>query len=129
MPKPTREPRTLSLPLDKNEDGANLVRNAMRVCTLVHTWVTYFFNTHCDSDAMRARFVVVETVERKGSSLTAHNTENRMATKAQRNRTRLHVLRDNVHRAKRDVKLGTPGAAERLKAHTATRLAYLGTGR
>ena len=52
-----------------------------------------------------------------------------MATKAQRNRTRLHVLRDNVHRAKRAVKLNLPGAAARLKAHAAARLAYAETGK
>lgn len=47
-----------------------------------------------------------------------------MTTQAQRKRTRLHVLRDNVHRAKRDVKMNVPGARERLKSHTAARLAY-----
>ena len=47
-----------------------------------------------------------------------------MAIQAQRNRARLHVLRDNVHRAKRDVKRKLPGAAERLKAHQAVRLAF-----
>jgi hypothetical protein len=47
-----------------------------------------------------------------------------MVTQAQKTRTRLHVLRDNVHRAKRSVKLRQPGAQERLKAHTAARLAY-----
>ena len=52
-----------------------------------------------------------------------------MATQAQRNRTKLHVLRDNVHRAKRDVKAKLPGAAERLKAHMAARLAYAETGK
>lgn len=52
-----------------------------------------------------------------------------MATKAQRHRIKLHILRDNVHRAKRDVKLGTPGAADRLKGHTAARLAYRETCR
>jgi hypothetical protein len=52
-----------------------------------------------------------------------------MAIQAQRNRARLHVLRDNVHRAKRDVKRGLPGAAERLKAHLANRLAYAETGK
>jgi hypothetical protein len=52
-----------------------------------------------------------------------------MAIKAQRNRARLHILRDNVHRARRDVKLRHPGAAERLKAHLAARLAYAETGR
>lgn len=50
-----------------------------------------------------------------------------MATQAQRSRTRRHVLRDNVHRAKRDVKRQLPGAKERLKAHTAARLAYAET--
>ena len=52
-----------------------------------------------------------------------------MAIQAQRNRARLHVLRDNVHRAKRDVKRGLPGAEERLKAHKAARLAYAETGK
>jgi len=50
-----------------------------------------------------------------------------MAIKAQRNRARLHVLRDNVHRAKRDVKRNLPGSAERLKMHMAARLAYAET--
>lgn len=50
-----------------------------------------------------------------------------MATQAQRNRTKLHVLRDNVHRAKRDVKAKLPGAAERLKTHTAARQAFADT--
>jgi hypothetical protein len=52
-----------------------------------------------------------------------------MAIQAQRNRARLHVLRDNVHRAKRDVKRGLPGAAERLKTHKAARLAFAETGK
>jgi hypothetical protein len=52
-----------------------------------------------------------------------------MPIKAQRNRKRLHVLRDNVRRAKRDVKRALPGAAERLKAHSAARLAYAETGK
>ena len=52
-----------------------------------------------------------------------------MAIQAQRNRARLHVLRDNVHRAKRDVKRGLPGAAERLKMHTAARQAYAASGK
>jgi len=56
-------------------------------------------------------------------------TEKLMAIQAQRKRARLHVLRDNVHRAKRDVKLGRPGAAERLKRHSAARLAYAQTGK
>jgi hypothetical protein len=52
-----------------------------------------------------------------------------MIIKAQRNRARLHVLRDNVHRAKRAVKAGLPGAKERLKAHQAARLAYAENGK
>lgn len=52
-----------------------------------------------------------------------------MAIQAQRNRARRHVLRDNVQRAKRAVKLNVPGAAERLKVHTAARLAYAATGK
>jgi hypothetical protein len=55
------------------------------------------------------------------------NGEMNMAIQAQRNRARLHVLRDNVHRARRDVKFHIPGAAERLKAHLAARLAYAET--
>jgi hypothetical protein len=52
-----------------------------------------------------------------------------MAIQAQPNRARLHVLRDNVQRAKRDVKRKLPGAAERLKAHPATRLACAENGK
>lgn len=52
-----------------------------------------------------------------------------MAIQAQRSRARKHVLRDNVHRAKRDVKRKLPGAAERLKAHIASRLAYAESGK
>ena len=48
-----------------------------------------------------------------------------MAIKAQKQRAKLHRLRDNVHRAKRDVKHAIPGAAARLKAHAAIRSAYL----
>ena len=50
-----------------------------------------------------------------------------MAIKAQKNRATLHRLRDNVHRAKRAVKRAIPGAAERLKLHLASRLAYAET--
>ena len=56
-------------------------------------------------------------------------TEKTMAIQAQRYRARLHVLRDNVQRAKRDVKRKLPGAVERLKAHRATRLAYAENGK
>ena len=52
-----------------------------------------------------------------------------MATQAQRKRTRLHVLRDNVHRAKRAVKLKHPGGAARLKAHVAAHVAYAEHGK
>jgi hypothetical protein len=52
-----------------------------------------------------------------------------MAIQAQRHRARLHVLRDNIHRARRDLKRNLPGAAERLKAHVATRLAYVESAR
>ena len=57
----------------------------------------------------------------------ASQTEMYMAIQAQRNRARRHLLRDNVHRAKRDVKHGIPGAAERLKMHTAARQAFAQT--
>jgi hypothetical protein len=50
-----------------------------------------------------------------------------MAIKAQKNRAKLHRLRDNVQRAKRAVKQAMPGAAERLKLHLANRLAYAET--
>lgn len=52
-----------------------------------------------------------------------------MAIKAKKNRAKLHRLRDNVHRAKRDLKHGLLGAAERLKMHSAARLAYAETGK
>ena len=55
--------------------------------------------------------------------------EKAMSIQAQRNRARLHVLRDNVHRARRDVKRRLVGAAERLKMHLAARLAYAETGK
>jgi hypothetical protein len=50
-----------------------------------------------------------------------------MAIKAQKTRAKLHRLRDNVHRAKRDVKRGLPGAEARLKAHAAVRQAFAQT--
>lgn len=52
-----------------------------------------------------------------------------MPIKAQRNRATLHRLRDNVQRARRALKLSTPGAAERLKMHLARRLAFAETGK
>jgi hypothetical protein len=43
---------------------------------------------------------------------------------AHKHRTRLHVLRDRVRRAKRDVKRRLAGAKERLVAHSAKREQY-----
>jgi hypothetical protein len=52
-----------------------------------------------------------------------------MATQAQRNRTKLHILRDRVRSAKRAVKANLPGAADRQRGHKAARLSYAETGR
>jgi hypothetical protein len=38
--------------------------------------------------------------------------------------TRLHILRDRVKRALRDLKRGVAGASERVDAHRAARAAY-----
>jgi hypothetical protein len=46
------------------------------------------------------------------------------AIAAHKHRTRLHVLRDRVQRALRDLKRRLPGAAERVAAHRAKRAAY-----
>jgi hypothetical protein len=43
---------------------------------------------------------------------------------AHKHRTRLHVLRDRVRRAKRAVKRRMAGAKERLATHTALRAQY-----
>jgi hypothetical protein len=43
---------------------------------------------------------------------------------AHKHRTRLHVLRDRVQRAERDVKRGLAGAKERLAAHRTKREEY-----
>jgi hypothetical protein len=43
---------------------------------------------------------------------------------AHKHRTRLHVLRDRVQRAERDVKRGVVGAKERLTAHRTVRAQY-----
>ncbi len=43
---------------------------------------------------------------------------------AHKHRTRLHVLRDRLKRALRDVKRKLPGAAERVVLHRAKREAY-----
>lgn len=43
---------------------------------------------------------------------------------AHKHRTRLHVLRDRLKRATRDVKRGVPGAKERVAAHAAKRVDY-----
>lgn len=46
------------------------------------------------------------------------------AIAAHQHRATLHVLRDRMKRAKRDLKLGRPGAQQRLAAHAAKRAAY-----
>jgi hypothetical protein len=46
------------------------------------------------------------------------------ATNASRHRGRLHVLRDRLRRAVRDVKRGVAGAKERVATHTAKRAKY-----
>ena len=46
------------------------------------------------------------------------------ATNASRHRARLHVLRDRLKHAERDVKRGVAGAKERVAAHTAKRAKY-----
>jgi hypothetical protein len=46
------------------------------------------------------------------------------AIAAHKHRTMLHILRDRVQHAERDVKRGVTGAAERLAAHRAKRAAY-----
>jgi hypothetical protein len=43
---------------------------------------------------------------------------------AHKHRTRLHVLRDRVRRAKRAVKRRMVGASERLATHSAVRAQY-----
>jgi hypothetical protein len=46
------------------------------------------------------------------------------ATRNSRHRGRLHVLRDRLKRAERDVKRGVAGAKERVAAHSAKRMQY-----
>lgn len=46
------------------------------------------------------------------------------ATRASRRRGRLHVLRDRLNRALRDLKRGVPGAGERVVTHSAKRAEY-----
>jgi hypothetical protein len=46
------------------------------------------------------------------------------ATSNSRHRGRLHVLRDRLKRAERDVKRGVAGAKERVVAHAAKRAQY-----
>jgi hypothetical protein len=46
------------------------------------------------------------------------------ATANSRHRARLHVLRDRLKRAERDVKHGVVGAKERVAAHTEKRAQY-----
>lgn len=46
------------------------------------------------------------------------------ATTASRHRGRLHVLRDRLQRALRDMKRGVVGAQERVVAHSTKRAQY-----
>jgi hypothetical protein len=46
------------------------------------------------------------------------------ATRNSRHRGRLHVLRDRLNRALRDMKRGVAGAQERVLAHSAKRAEY-----
>ena len=46
------------------------------------------------------------------------------ATNASRHRARLHILRDRLQRAERDLKRGIAGAKERVAAHSAKRAKY-----
>jgi hypothetical protein len=46
------------------------------------------------------------------------------ATSASRHRTRLHVLRDRLEHALRDMKRGVVGAQERVLAHSTKRAQY-----
>jgi hypothetical protein len=46
------------------------------------------------------------------------------AIAAHKHRTRLHILRDRVQHAERDVKHGKAGAEARLVIHRAARAAY-----
>lgn len=57
-----------------------------------------------------------------GSSPSKDVLANRIT--AHKHTTRLHVLRDRVKRALRDLKHGRAGAAERVASHKAARAAY-----
>ena len=46
------------------------------------------------------------------------------ATRGSRHRGRLHVLRDRLQHALRDLKRGVAGAGERVVAHSAKRAQY-----
>jgi hypothetical protein len=46
------------------------------------------------------------------------------ATNASRHRAQLHILRDRLKRAQRDLKRGLAGAKERVAAHTEKRAKY-----
>lgn len=46
------------------------------------------------------------------------------ATNASKHRARLHILRDRLKRAERDLKRGIVGAKERVAAHSAKRAKY-----
>jgi hypothetical protein len=57
-------------------------------------------------------------------SITTERPTMSNATNASRHRGRLHVLRDRLQRAVRDVKRGVAGAKERVASHTAKRAKY-----
>lgn len=57
-------------------------------------------------------------------TLTTESSTMSKATNASRHRARLHILRDRLQRAVRDVKRGIVGAKERVAAHTEKRAKY-----
>lgn len=57
-------------------------------------------------------------------SITTERLSMSNATNASRHRAQLHILRDRLKRAVRDVKRGIAGAKERVVAHTAKRAKY-----
>ena len=68
-----------------------------------------------------------EPVQTQHAYSPTNTTERRTmsnATNASRHRARLHILRDRLQRAERDLKRGIVGAKERVAAHSATRAKY-----
>ena len=58
------------------------------------------------------------------ASITNERPTMSNATNASKHRGRLHVLRDRLKHAMRDVKRGVAGAKERVALHTAKRAKY-----